>query len=82
MGELQPAARDPGVVLAFQGEGRGLGQKIAGLGDAAGLMEGLARHDDGLGAGEALDQPAIDEELVRAPPARLGRGGQGQSLMG
>jgi hypothetical protein len=70
MGELQAAAGDPGVILALQRDPRILGQKLAGFLDAAGLGESLSRHDDGLRAGEAFGQPAIQQQAIGAPSAR------------
>ena len=70
--ELQPAARDPGMILALDLERRVLRHQVAGLGDAAVGAEHLAGHDQRLGLGAGLDQAALDQQLVGALPSPSG----------
>jgi hypothetical protein len=64
------------VILALEDDTRVLRDQFAGFIDAARFDKNLARHDQGLGAGEALDQTAIQKQTIGAHPARLTRGDQ------
>ena len=66
MGELQPAARDPGVVLAPQPQRRVLRQQIARLLDAPLAAEDLAGQDHRRCPAAALDEAALDQQQVGA----------------
>ena len=66
------------MVLATHLERLVLGDRRAGLVEAALAREHLAGEDQGLGAGAALDQAALDQGDVEAARggARAGRGGR------
>src|SRR3546814_13126741 len=59
--QLQPAAADPGMILAAHLERLVVGDGFAGLGKLALPRENLAGHDERLGLGAALRQAALDE---------------------
>ncbi len=80
--QLEPAAADPGVVLALDGERRVDGQAEARLIDPPGAALDLTRHDEGLGPGAAVGEPALHQELVGAGFGRLGHGPQCSAIDG
>src|SRR5215472_4876530 len=82
MGELDAAARHPGVVAPAHFEADRVGDRFAGLGDAAIIGKDEAGEDQRLRALPAFRQPAFDEQLVGAlfcwarlrPPAQARAG--------
>src|SRR4051812_49064208 len=64
--ELDPAARDPRMILAADVERRVLRQQLAGLGDLPLGREHRARHDQRLRPRPALSQPTAHQQLVCA----------------
>ena len=72
--ELEAASGDPGVVLAADFERGVLGEEVAGFRDAAVAGEDLAGEDEGLGAGAALGEAAVGEELIGSVASHGGFG--------
>jgi hypothetical protein len=66
MGKLQPAARDPGVILAPQAQRRILRQQIARLLDAPLAAEDLAGQDHGRRPAATVDEAALDQQQIDA----------------
>ena len=66
MRQLEPAAADPGVVLALDGERRVGCQAQSRLVDPAGAAKDVARHDEGLGPCAGFGETAFDDELIEA----------------
>ena len=66
MGELDPAPRDPGMVLAPHLERRVGGERLPGLVDLALAGEDQAGEDQRLRLRPAFGEPAVDEQLIGA----------------
>ncbi len=66
MGEFDAAARDPGVVLAFDGESGVLGQEVTGFLYAGGAGVDEAGHDEGLGFRAGFHQTSGDKHEIGA----------------
>jgi hypothetical protein len=62
--ELDPAARDPGMLLPANLQRSILRQRLPRFLDLALAREDLPRKDQRLRLRPALDEPAIDEQLV------------------
>jgi hypothetical protein len=68
MGQLDPATRHPGMVLAGQPQRAVAQQNLGGLAQFPAFGLDQAGSDQRLRPGPALGQPANDEKLVGAQP--------------
>ena len=82
MGQLDPAARDPGVITAPHIKRRIGRQTVAWLGELGFTAEHQPGQHQRLRTAAAFSQPAIDQQLVNARLGRFGGSGLGHGWQG
>lgn len=71
MGQLDPAAADPGMIAPAHRDRRIRGQLLAGLVDPRLPGKHQPRHHQRLRPGAAFGQPALDQQLIDAALGRF-----------